>query len=71
MYRCRVSAAGEADGQPDENETFFRTRSSEAGSKLIAALADALSLLVLTGDAYAELSEYQQVDYKGHSKESV
>ena len=45
----------------DENETLYRTRSSEAGSKLIAALADALRLLELTGDAYTELSEYQQL----------
>jgi hypothetical protein len=45
----------------DENETLYRTRSSEAGSKLIAALTDALRLLELTGDAYAELSEYQQL----------
>jgi len=50
---------------------LYRTRSREAGSKLISALADAMSLLVLAGDAYAELSEYQQVDYKGHAQESV
>lgn len=77
VYRCvsrmvkAIQATGETErldkqlqkylDADDENNTLYRTPSSEAGSKLEAALADALRLLTLTGEAYGELSEYQQL----------
>lgn len=77
VYRCvsrmvkAVQSTGETEvlekrlqkylDADDENNTLYRTPSSEAGSKLEATLADALRLLALLGDAYGELSEYQQL----------
>ncbi|NCC85875.1 MAG: transposase [Clostridia bacterium] len=77
VYRCvsRMVKAIQATGETalldkrlqkyldadDENDTLYRTPSSEAGSKLEAALTDALRLLALTGEAYGDLSEYQQL----------
>ena len=77
LYRCvsrmvkAIQATGETErldkrlhkylDADDENDTLYRTASSEAGSKLSAVMADALRLLALTGDGYAELSEFQQL----------
>jgi len=77
VYRCvsRMVKAIQATGETerldkrlrkyleadDENDTLYRTPASETGSKLEAALADALHLLALMGEAYGELSEYRQL----------
>ena len=77
VYRCvsrmvkAVQATGEAEmldkhlqkylDADDENETLYRTSASEAGSKLEAALTDAMRLLALPAEAYGELSEYRQL----------
>lgn len=77
VYRCvsrmikAIEATGETEmldkhlqkylDEDDENDTLYRTQSSEAGSKLEAALTDAIRILTLLGDAYGELSEYQQL----------
>lgn len=77
VYRCvsrmvkAIQATGETEmldkrlqkylDEDDENDTLYRTPSSEAGSKLEAALTDAIRILALLGDAYGELSEYQQL----------
>jgi len=77
VYRCvsrmvkAIQATGETEmldkrlqkylDADDENDTLYRTPSSEAGSKLEATLTDAMRLLALLGDAYGELSEYQQL----------
>ena len=45
----------------DENNTLYRSRDSEVGSRLEEAMADALHLLDLTGDNYDELVEYRQL----------
>jgi hypothetical protein len=58
MLDKRLQKYLEAD---DENNTLYRTPSSEAGSKLEAALTDAMCLLALLGDTYGELSEYRQL----------
>lgn len=77
IYRCvsnmvrTIQATGETElldkqlqkylDPDDENNTLYRTPASETVSKLDIVMADALRLLALTGEAYDELVEYQQL----------
>jgi hypothetical protein len=77
VYRCvsrmvkAIQATGETErldkrlrkylDADDENNTLYRITPNETDSKLESTMTDALQVLTLTGEAYNELSEYQQL----------